>query len=57
MVVSQYDPCCLSRAYHGHSKLLIDISSYKHDALGGNGPGEFCHVVSSVINLHNAFLF
>jgi ethanolamine-phosphate phospho-lyase len=35
----------LYRAYHGHSKLLIDISSYKHDAPGGNGPGEFCHVV------------
>jgi hypothetical protein len=46
VIACRQDACCLYRAYHGHSKLLIDISSYKHDAPGGNGPGEFCHVVS-----------
>ncbi|XP_062514589.1 alanine--glyoxylate aminotransferase 2-like isoform X2 [Corticium candelabrum] len=31
--------------YHGHSKLIVDISSYKHEACGGDGPGDFCNVV------------
>ena len=36
-------------AYHGHTQLLIDISSYKHDAPGADGPGEHAHIVSGAI--------
>eukprot|EP00118_Oscarella_pearsei_P016830 m.163865 g.163865 ORF g.163865 m.163865 type:complete len:403 (+) comp38858_c0_seq46:1881-3089(+) len=43
----QEDVISLKVAYHGHSKHLVEIGSYKHDGPGGKGPGDFCHVVDS----------
>ncbi|XP_065843549.1 5-phosphohydroxy-L-lysine phospho-lyase-like isoform X2 [Oscarella lobularis] len=43
----QEDVIALKGGYHGHSKLLIEVGSHKHDQPGGGGPGAFCHVVPS----------
>jgi len=33
----------LDHAYHGNTTTLIDISPYKHDGRGGEGPAEWVH--------------
>jgi 4-aminobutyrate aminotransferase-like enzyme len=33
----------LDRAYHGHTTTLTDISPYKHDGPGGDGPPSWVH--------------
>ena len=35
----------LGGAYHGHLTSLIEVSPYKHDGPGGQGPPEYVHVV------------
>ena len=35
----------LEGAYHGHVTSLIEISPYKHDGPGGEGPPDYVHVV------------
>ena len=35
----------LEGAYHGHATSLIEISPYKHDGPGGEGPPDYVHVV------------
>lgn len=35
----------LDHAYHGNTTTLIDISPYKHDGPGGNGPPSWVHKV------------
>ena len=35
----------LEGAYHGHVTSLIEISPYKHDGPGGDGPPDYVHVV------------
>ncbi|HEY2963809.1 MAG TPA: aminotransferase class III-fold pyridoxal phosphate-dependent enzyme [Pyrinomonadaceae bacterium] len=35
----------LDHAYHGNTTTLIDISPYKHDGPGGNGPPPWVHKV------------
>lgn len=37
----------VDHAYHGNLSSLIDISGYKCNGPGGQGPGEFTHVVQS----------
>ena len=39
------DMIVLDHAYHGNTTTLIDISSYKHDGPGGNGPSSWVHKV------------
>ena len=39
------DMVVLDAAYHGHSTTLIDLSPYKHDGPGGQGPPEWVHTV------------
>lgn len=38
------DLIVLEDAYHGHTSTLIDISPYKHEGPGGNGPPDWVHV-------------
>jgi 4-aminobutyrate aminotransferase-like enzyme len=40
------DLIVLDHAYHGNTTTLIDISPYKHDGPGGNGPPAWVHKVS-----------
>lgn len=40
------DMIVLEHAYHGNTTSLIDISPYKHDGPGGNGPPEWVHKVA-----------
>ena len=37
------DLIVLEHAYHGNTTTLIDISPYKHDSPGGDGPPEWVH--------------
>lgn len=37
------DLIVLEHAYHGNTTTLIDISPYKHDGPGGDGPPEWVH--------------
>ncbi len=39
------DMIVLDHAYHGNTTTLIDISPYKHDGPGGNGPPSWVHKV------------
>jgi 4-aminobutyrate aminotransferase-like enzyme len=39
------DLIVLEHAYHGNTTTLIDISPYKHDGPGGNGPPPWVHKV------------
>jgi len=39
------DTIVLDHAYHGNTTTLIDISPYKHDGPGGNGPPSWVHKV------------
>ena len=39
------DVIVLDHAYHGNTTTLIDISPYKHDGPGGNGPPPWVHKV------------
>jgi 4-aminobutyrate aminotransferase-like enzyme len=39
------DMIVLDHAYHGNTTTLIDLSPYKHDGPGGNGPPEWVHKV------------
>src|SRR5690349_3111270 len=39
------DLIVLEHAYHGNTTTLIDISPYKHDGPGGNGPPSWVHKV------------
>ena len=39
----QLDMIVLEAAYHGHTNALIDISPYKHDGPGGQGPPAWVH--------------
>lgn len=40
------DLIVLDHAYHGNTTTLIDISPYKHNGPGGNGPPSWVHKVS-----------
>ena len=40
------DLIVLEHAYHGNTTTMIDISPYKHDGPGGNGPPSWVHKVS-----------
>lgn len=40
------DMIVLDHAYHGNTTTLIDLSPYKHDGPGGNGPPAWVHKVS-----------
>jgi 4-aminobutyrate aminotransferase-like enzyme len=40
------DMIVLDHAYHGNTTTLIDISPYKHDGPGGDGPPSWVHKVS-----------
>jgi 4-aminobutyrate aminotransferase-like enzyme len=40
------DLIVLDHAYHGNTTTLINISPYKHDGPGGNGPPAWVHKVS-----------
>ena len=42
---SARDMIVLDHAYHGNTTTLIDISPYKHDGPGGNGPPSWVHKV------------
>jgi 4-aminobutyrate aminotransferase-like enzyme len=35
----------IDHAYHGNTPSLIDISPYKYEGKGGQGPGEFTHKI------------
>lgn len=35
----------LEGGYHGNTQALIDISSYKHDGPGGEGPPDWVHIL------------
>lgn len=37
--------CLFTRAYHGHTGNLIDISPYKYNAPGGEGKKKHIHVI------------
>ncbi|HEY3580631.1 MAG TPA: aminotransferase class III-fold pyridoxal phosphate-dependent enzyme [Pyrinomonadaceae bacterium] len=39
------DMIVLDHAYHGNTTTLVDLSPYKHDGLGGNGPPSWLHKV------------
>lgn len=39
------DMIVLDHAYHGNTTTLIDLSPYKHDGPGGNGPPSWVHKV------------
>jgi 4-aminobutyrate aminotransferase-like enzyme len=41
----QRDLIVLEGGYHGNTKALIDISSYKFDGKGGSGPSSYVHKV------------
>jgi 4-aminobutyrate aminotransferase-like enzyme/Ser/Thr protein kinase RdoA (MazF antagonist) len=41
----QRDMIVLEAAYHGNTTTLIDISPYKHNGPGGNGPPDWVHTV------------
>jgi 4-aminobutyrate aminotransferase-like enzyme/Ser/Thr protein kinase RdoA (MazF antagonist) len=41
----QRDFIVIDHAYHGNTSLLIDISSYKFDGPGGEGPPSYVHKV------------
>ena len=41
-----HDLIVLDHAYHGNTTTLIDISPYKHDGPGGDGPPPWVHKVS-----------
>lgn len=40
------DVAVLDVAYHGTTTNLIDLSPYKHDGAGGNGPAPWVHVAT-----------
>ena len=42
---SAIDLIVLDHAYHGNTTTMIDISPYKHDGPGGNGPPPWVHKV------------
>src|SRR5690349_17111888 len=42
---SARDMIVLDHAYHGNTTTLIDLSPYKHDGPGGNGPPSWVHKV------------
>ena len=39
------DMIVLDHAYHGNTTTLVDLSPYKHDGPGGNGPPEWVHKI------------
>lgn len=39
------DMIVLDHAYHGNTTTLVDLSPYKHDGPGGNGPPSWVHKV------------
>jgi 4-aminobutyrate aminotransferase-like enzyme/Ser/Thr protein kinase RdoA (MazF antagonist) len=39
------DVLVLDGAYHGHTTALIEVSPYKHDGPGGEGPPPYVHAV------------
>ncbi len=41
----QHDLIVLESAYHGNTTTLIDISPYKHNGPGGEGPPDWVHAV------------
>ena len=44
-VSGQKDMIVLEEAYHGNTKANIEISPYKHNGPGGNGPPEWVHEI------------
>lgn len=44
-VSGQKDMIVLEEAYHGNTNMNIDISPYKHNGPGGNGPPEWVHEI------------
>jgi len=44
-VSGQKDVIVLEEAYHGNTRANIDISPYKHNGPGGNGPPEWVHEI------------
>ena len=44
-VSEQKDVIVLEEAYHGNTNTNIDISPYKHNGPGGNGPPEWVHEI------------
>lgn len=49
------DLIVLEHAYHGNTNTLIDISPYKHDGPGGNGPPPWVHKVPLPISENDAY--
>ncbi len=41
------DMVVLEHGYHGNLSSLIDVSSYKHDGPGGNGPPDWVHTLEA----------
>ena len=48
------DMIVLDHAYHGNTNTLIDLSPYKHDGPGGNGPPAWVHKVPLPVSVENA---
>jgi 4-aminobutyrate aminotransferase-like enzyme len=49
-----HDMIVLEHAYHGNTTTLIDISPYKHDGPGGNGPPAWVHKAPLPASENNA---
>jgi len=48
------DMIVLDRAYHGNTTTLIDISPYKHDGPGGEGPPSWVHKAPLPVSAEDA---
>jgi 4-aminobutyrate aminotransferase-like enzyme len=48
------DLIVLEHAYHGNTSTLIDISPYKHDGPGGDGPPSWVHKVPLPSSMNDA---
>ncbi|HJP92545.1 MAG TPA: aminotransferase class III-fold pyridoxal phosphate-dependent enzyme [Pyrinomonadaceae bacterium] len=48
------DMIVLDHAYHGNTTTLIDLSPYKHDGPGGEGPPPWVHKVPLPLSLDDA---
>ena len=48
------DMIVLDHAYHGNTTTLIDISPYKHDGPGGEGPPSWVHKASLPVTVDDA---
>jgi 4-aminobutyrate aminotransferase-like enzyme len=48
------DLIVLEHAYHGNTSTLIDISPYKHDGPGGDGPPSWVHKVPLPASMNDA---